>query len=117
LLPSCYSLHITRDGIAEQADSICVMNKGNIVSYGSPLQIKSELSEEYLLIDAEDRARLRAELIQLKLSYTETPLFKLSLAGTQIHTTLKAIETPLTVVETHRPTLEDAYLEIVGEQR
>ena len=102
---------------AEQANSICVMNKGNIVSSGTPLQIKSELSEEYLLIDAEDRARLRAELVQLNLSYTETPLFKLPLVGPQIHRTLKAITTPLTVVETHRPTLEDAYLEIVGEQQ
>ena len=27
---------------------------------------------------------------------------------------LRAIETPLNVVQTHSPTLEDAYLEIVG---
>ncbi len=102
---------------AEQADAICVMNRGDIVSSGTPLQIKSELTEEYLLIDAEDRTRLRNELIRLNLSFTEIPLFKLPLAGSQIHKTLKAIETPLTVVETHRPTLEDAYLEIVGEQQ
>jgi len=100
---------------AEQADSICIMNKGNIVSSGTPRQIKAELSEEYLLIDAEDRTRLRDELIRLNLSFRETPLFELPLVGSRIHRTLKAIETPLTVVETHRPALEDAYLEIVGE--
>jgi len=28
---------------------------------------------------------------------------------------LKSIDTPLNVVQTHMPTLEDAYLEIVGQ--
>jgi len=102
---------------AEQADQICVINKGNIVSFGTPTQIKSELVEEYLLIDAEDRAQLRAELARLKLPFTETPRFKINIEGSQIHKTLKAIETPLTAIETHLPTLEDAYLEIVGEQQ
>ncbi len=102
---------------AEKADMICVINKGNIVSLGTPAQIKSELIEEYLLIDADDRAQLRAELIQLNLPFIETPLFKISIEGSQVHKMLKAIETPLTVVETHLPTIEDAYLEIVGERQ
>ena len=97
---------------AEQADSICVMNKGTIVSSGTPLQIKSELSEEYLLIDAEDRARLRVELVQLNLSYIETPLFKLPLTGSQIHGMLNAIETPLTIVETYRRRLKTPILRL-----
>jgi hypothetical protein len=32
-----------------------------------------------------------------------------------MHATLKAIETPLTLVQTHIPTLEEVYLEIMGE--
>ncbi len=101
---------------AEQADQICVINKGNIAAYGTPTQIKSELTEEYLLIDAEDRGRLRDELIRLNVSFIETPRFKINIESSQVHKMLKAIETPLTVVETHLPTLEDAYLEIVGER-
>ncbi len=101
---------------AEQADQICVINKGNIVSFGTPTQIKSELVEEYLLIDAEDRAALRAELTQLNIAFTETPSFKVTVESKEIHKMLKAIETPLTSIETHLPTLEDAYLEIVGER-
>jgi ABC-2 type transport system ATP-binding protein len=100
---------------AEQADTICIINKGNIVSYGTPAQIKSELVEEYLLLDTADRSRLRDELTRLHLPFNETPLFRVPIAGSNIHATLKAIETPLTVVETHTPTLEDVYLEIVGE--
>ena len=101
---------------AEQAESICMMNKGKIVACGTPTQIKAELVEEYLLIDAENRAALRDELTRLHLPFTETPQFRLPLKPGAIHATLKAIETPLTSVQTHTPTLEDAYLEIVGGQ-
>jgi ABC-2 type transport system ATP-binding protein len=101
---------------AEQADSICMMKKGKIVARGTPVQIKAELVQEYLLIDAEDRTALRDELTRLHLPFSETRQFRLSLNAGAIHATLKAIETPLTYVQTHTPTLEDAYLEIVGEQ-
>lgn len=100
---------------AEQAESICLMNKGKIVARGMPAQIKAELVEEYLLIDAENRVALRDELIRLHLPFSETPQFRLPLKAEAIHTTLKAIETPLSFVQTYKPTLEDAYLEIVEE--
>ncbi len=101
---------------AEQADNICIMNKGKIVSCGMPAQIKAELIKEYLLIDAEKRDALREELTRLHLPFTEAPQFRLPLNSGAIHATLKAIETPLTYVSTYAPTLEDAYLEIVGEK-
>ncbi len=98
---------------AEEADTICIIDQGRIVSYGSPVQVKAELIEAYLLIDAADRDQLRTELIHLGVSFTETPLFKVSLNGQNAHQLLKAINTPLTVLQTHTPTLEDAYLTIV----
>jgi ABC-2 type transport system ATP-binding protein len=101
---------------AEQADSICIMNKGEIVACGTPAQIKAELVKEYLLIDAENRDALRAELTRLHLPFTEVPRFKLPLSSEAMHATLKTIETPLTSIQTYAPTLEDAYLEIVGEK-
>jgi ABC-2 type transport system ATP-binding protein len=101
---------------AEQAESICMMKKGQIVARGTPAQIKVELVREYVLIDAEDRTALRAELTQLHLPFIETPQFRLPLKAGAIHATLKAIETPLTSVQTHTPTLEDAYLEIMEEE-
>ncbi len=100
---------------AEGADVICIINHGNIVSYGTPGEVKSQLIEEYLLLDADDRDRLRNELTQLHLSFSEEALFKVKVEAHKIHQTLKAIETPLTTIETHTPSLEDAYLEITGE--
>jgi ABC-2 type transport system ATP-binding protein len=101
---------------AEEADSICILNKGKIVSRGTPDEVKADLVQEYLVLDADDRERLRAELAALALPFSETPLFKVMLDGRGAHALLKSIETPLTVVRTHAPTLEDAYLEIVGPQ-
>ena len=105
-----------RSDEAEQADNICIIHKGKIVARGTPAQIKAELVEEYLLIDAKNRAALRDELIRLHLPFSETPQFRLPLKAGAIHATLKAIETPLIYVQTHTPTLEDAYLEIVRGQ-
>ncbi len=99
---------------AEEADTVCIINKGRIVSHGPPAEVKAQLVEEYLLIDADNRAQLRAELLGLGLSFSETPLFKVNLNGHNAHQLLKAIDTPLTVLQTHMPTLEDAYLAVVG---
>jgi ABC-2 type transport system ATP-binding protein len=98
---------------AEGADTICIINRGQIVSYGTPAQVKAQLIEKYLLIDAADRVRLRAELNDLAIPFSETTGFRVELNGRSIHEILKAIDTPLTVVKPHTPTLEDAYLAIV----
>jgi ABC-2 type transport system ATP-binding protein len=102
---------------AEEADTIYIISKGKIVSYGTPDEVKADLVETYLLIDAEDRVALRVELNKLDISFTETPLFKISLNGRRTgHRILKSIDTPLTVLKTHNPSLEDAYLAIVEEE-
>src|SRR5207253_178429 len=37
---------------AEAADSVCIINRGRIVSFGPPSRIKAELVSEHVLIDA-----------------------------------------------------------------
>jgi ABC-2 type transport system ATP-binding protein len=98
---------------AEEADTICMVNQGKILAYGSPQEVKGHLIEHYLLIDAADRVQLRMELQRMDIEFTETPLFKISLNGHSVQRIIQAIDTPLTLVKTHIPTLEDAYLEIL----
>jgi ABC-2 type transport system ATP-binding protein len=98
---------------AEQAQRICIINRGRVVSYGTPEQIKGQLLENYLLLDADDRDRLLAELRERGLSPSGGPPFRVPVNGRSPHQILKSIETPLTVVRVHAPTLEDAYLAIV----
>jgi ABC-2 type transport system ATP-binding protein len=99
---------------AEQADQICVIDHGRVVAQGSPAFLKAELTREYLVIDSDDRSRLGEELARLGLPATGDGPFRLSLDGRSTHAALKTIETPLSVIRTHAPSLEDAYLEIVG---
>ena len=69
-----------------------------------------------MLIDADDRAQLRQELGRLELRSDGEGPFRVHVDSRHTHAALKAIDTPLTLVRTHMPSLEDAYLEIVGNE-
>ncbi len=99
---------------AEGADTICIIDRGRVVSYGTPDQVKAHLVQEYLVVDADDRGALRAELARLSLTMREGGPFKVMLDGRSAQSVIKSIDTPLTVLRTHAPSLEDAYLEIVS---
>jgi len=101
---------------AEQADRVCVIDHGRVVAQGTPQELKAQMTEDYVLVDAGDRPALRAELFQRGIPFSEVQqLVRIDAAGPRIHAVLKAIDTPLTVVKTHTPTLEDAYLQIIRE--
>lgn len=100
---------------AEEADTTCIINKGKIVSYGSTAQLKSDLVSHHLLVDAADRDALRAELMNKQVAFTENGRFKIAVEPQEMHPFLQHIMTPLTTIETHIPTLEDAYLAITSE--
>jgi ABC-2 type transport system ATP-binding protein len=99
---------------AEEADRICILDRGKVVSLGTPAAIKAELVSEYLVLDAGDRAALRRELEALHLNFAESGSFRVTLNGTSAQAVIRALETPLTLLQVHAPTLEDAYLKIVG---
>jgi ABC-2 type transport system ATP-binding protein len=102
---------------AEQADRICIIDKGKVVSFGTPDDIKRDLVEDYVLVDATDRSALGDELARLGYATNGGPPYKVALDGQTVHSILRSIETPLSVVKTHTPTLEDAYLEIVSRSQ
>lgn len=105
---------------AERADMICILDHGKIVAQGTPDEVKARLVENFILIDADDHDALRTELRTRKIPFVETPLFKIELNGTSEHhftphQLLKMIDTPLTTVKLHTPSVEDAYLSIISE--
>ena len=99
---------------AEDADRICILDKGSIVAEGSPAHVKADLTHEYLVVDAADRDALRAELLAKGITHRESPLFELPLEGRAVHALLRSIETPLTTVRTVAPSLEDAYIKVLA---
>ncbi len=99
---------------AEQADRICVIDAGRIVATGSPAELTSALADEYVLVDAEDRTRLREDLDRLGRRPAGDGPFRVDVTARDAHALLRSIATPLTLVRTHAPSLEDAYLQIVS---
>ncbi len=98
---------------AEGADTVCVLKEGKIVSYGTPQQIKKALIDEYLLADSENKKELREELRKLKLPFSEDGHFKITLKKKSAQEIVQSINTPLSFLRIHTPTLEEAYLEIM----
>jgi ABC-2 type transport system ATP-binding protein len=99
---------------AEAADRICILDQGRVVSIGTPEEIKADLLDEFLLLDAGDRPALRRELEALGLHYAEAGPFKVDLNGHSAQEVIRSLRTPLTLLRTSSPSLEDAYLKIVG---
>lgn len=101
---------------AEQADRICILDKGQVVALGTPEELKSKLAAEYLVLDATDRRTLRRELAAQGLPVLEEGPLHVPLNGVSAQDVIRSLTTPLTVLRTHSPSLEDAYLRIVGSR-
>jgi len=101
---------------AEQADNVVVVSSGRIIATGSPKKIKDDLIQEYLLVKTNQKNKLETELKNLSLTYETGDYFKIDVEGKNVHKIIKNINTPLTEIKVHIPTLEDAYLEILNRQ-
>ena len=101
---------------AEQADRLCILNHGRIVAMGSPGELRANLAEEYLEVDAADRSRLRTELRDLDLDFEEGDAFQVRLNGRSAHEVIRSLQVPLTRLRTRQPSLEDAYLKILADE-
>jgi len=102
---------------AENVDRVCIINKGKIVSIGAPQEIKNSLTEHYILVDADERLKLRMELEEKRLQFKDGDFpVKVILEGRSAQEVIKMIDTPLSLLTIHQPSLEEAYLQIVGEK-
>lgn len=99
---------------AEDSTHICVINHGKIISFGTPQELKQNLIEEYLLIDSKDKNKLVAELKAKKLLFEDQEVLKVHLGKRSAQEIISVIKTPLSVLKIHTPSLEEAYVEIIG---
>ncbi|HEX3082790.1 MAG TPA: ABC transporter ATP-binding protein [Candidatus Saccharimonadia bacterium] len=102
---------------AEGADRVCVINHGKIMSLGTPDEIKNQMAEQYVLLDAADRDALRAELKALKVPFEEAPQLKVKIESSAVAQKLiKHIKSPLTTLQVNMPSLEEAYINLIKEE-
>ena len=103
---------------AERADRVCVISRGRVVAEGSPAELTRRLAGRHLLlIDAADREQLRAELREGGAPVEDGPPFRLPCRDGEVQALLRELRTPLSLVRTVTPNLEDAYLDIIGVDR
>ncbi|GAC1334914.1 MAG: ATP-binding cassette domain-containing protein [Candidatus Dormibacteria bacterium] len=99
---------------AEDADVVCIVDSGRIVTMGAPEAVKREFARGYLVLDAGDRDALRRDLERLGVEFTERGQFEVAVEGAGAQALARDIGVPLTRFETHIPTLEDAYLKLLA---
>ncbi len=105
---------------AEGSDKVCIIHHGEVVSMGTPKEIKDQLIQNYLFVDAQNREELRKELGEMHYSFVEDNGFKINLDNKSVQDIITSIHTRLIDIKTHTPTLEEAYLSIVedaGEEK
>lgn len=100
---------------AEDADNIAIINHGKIVTYGKPEAIKKHLVKDYIVVNSAEKEKLIKEMTDKKFEFQKNDHITIDLGKNTVQEVIQAIKTPLTSVKTHTPTLEEAYLEIVGE--
>lgn len=100
---------------AEDADRICIINRGKIVMIETPDQLKSRLLvEKYMVVDAVDQNSLKTELSMLGATFMEAGQgLKIVYQDQTPQQLLSKLSTPLTKLDIHQPTLEEAYLDLI----
>jgi ABC-2 type transport system ATP-binding protein len=100
---------------AEEADRVCVVDHGRISVIGTPDELKRELLDRSLLLDAEDRPSLVRELSRLGLepAIDASGLVRVAYGGTTAQGLISRIRTPLSVLRIHEPSLEEAYVDLL----
>ena len=100
---------------AEGSDYICIIDSGKIIEQGSPQEIRGKLIKKYIVLDAANRDDLKNELFRQKLNIEGTGPFKIAINENTGQEEIKKIQSPLTYLDIHNPTLEDAYIEIISK--
>lgn len=99
---------------AEGSDYLCIVDHGQVVAKGTPKEIKASLIKRFVVLDATNRAALVKELHALELKYTGKGPFHINLHNSTGQELLQQITTPLSYLDIHNPSLEDAYVEIIA---
>jgi ABC-2 type transport system ATP-binding protein len=100
---------------AEETDHICIINHGKIVKEGTPEYIKRSLIEEYLIVQTSKDRELETELEKKRVRFDTNGQFKIYVKNKDVQKFLRELKTPLSMIKTHTPSLEQAYLEIINE--
>ena len=103
---------------AEDSDRVCVIDHGRIATLETPAELKRQLLERVVLLDAIDRDGLVAELRRLGAQVgldAASGLLRVPFEGKTPQSLIARIETQLSVLRVSDPTLEEAYVALLRD--
>jgi ABC-2 type transport system ATP-binding protein len=102
---------------AEDSDRVCVIDHGRIARLETPAELKRQLLERVVLLDAVDRDRLVAELRSLGAEVDVDPsgLLRVPFEGRTPQSLIARLQTPLSILRVFDPSLEEAYVALLRE--
>lgn len=100
---------------AEGVDNVCVINRGKLIFTGSPERMKEKLLRQELIMDADDRGQLMRELSGMGLQAHMEKRVVVPFQNISPQDIIARLQTKLTFLKIHEPSLEDAYVELLGK--
>lgn len=105
---------------AEVCDKIAIIDKGQIITLGSPDELKKTIGGDVIYIKTSDNKNAKLEiekLFNVEVSEKDNELFLTSLKGDAcIPEIIKTIGENVLSVRLQRPTLNDVFLKMTGKQ-
>jgi ABC-2 type transport system ATP-binding protein len=100
---------------AEEADRVCVIDHGRIAMIGTPAEMKRQLLERTVILDAADRPALVAELTALgaRPETDASGAIRVAYDGQTAQELIARLRSPLTLLRVREPSLEEAYVELL----
>jgi len=98
---------------AENVNTVCLINQGKIAVCSSPEELKRSLLRQELILDADDRMALTKELTALGLPFAVNGRVIVPYRQSA-QDVIARLQTKLTVLKIHEPSLEDAYVEFLN---
>ena len=97
---------------------MCVIDHGRIAMIGTPDEMKQRLLERSIQLDALDRPALAADLRSARAradGAAATASLRVAFDGPTAQSLISRIETPLSVLRVHEPSLEEAYVALLRQ--
>lgn len=98
---------------SEDADRVAIITSGKLSMIGTPTTIKNKLLENHMVIDSKNRKSLQKELDVKKIKYSGEGPYTISLKQQNAQEIIKNLDTKLSLLDIERPTLEEAYLQLL----
>jgi len=96
---------------AENVDTVCIINQGEIAFKGTPSLMKQNLLRQEVILDSDNRLALTNELSAMGLTHRIEDHVIVPYHNITAQEIIAQLKTKLTLLKMQEPTLEDAYVD------